>query len=83
MTSLDLFIVVIAMIISFILGAKINYHSKRDENIEINPIKKIKEIKEENEFNEKYKKDQEIYNTVLSNIDNYDGSSVGQKNLPK
>jgi hypothetical protein len=57
--------------------------------ISMNPIEKITEIKEkvqENKELEEYKKKQELESealaTMLDNIENYDGTGAGQKDVP-
>ncbi len=44
----------------------------------INPIKVVEQIKETKEN----KKEQVAYDIMMSNIDNYDGSSLGQRDIP-
>ena len=44
----------------------------------INPIKIVEQIKETKEN----KKEQVAYDIMMSNIDNYDGSSLGPRDIP-
>lgn len=73
------------MIVSFYLGFYLG--SKNSENKEIvlpniNIHKKIKEKKVKRYDNKKREKELEITEINLENIDNYDGSSLGQKDFP-
>ena len=60
------------MIISFLLG----YNLKPR-----NTIKTLKNV-DSKETIEKRVKDEEILQTMLANIDAYDGTGVGQKDIP-
>lgn len=63
-------------IFSFYLGAKITQKVQNNEIIKIpNPLRKIEEIKERNE-------DKKINEINMENINNYDGSAIGQKDIP-
>ena len=70
-------------IISFVIGAIVGQSSRKGRDIVINPIKAIKESK--NESRQKKEEDLRVkqFNTMLSNIDNYDGSGLGQTEIPK
>jgi hypothetical protein len=77
------------MCVSFSLGALmvvIATSQKNDKKLPIklqNPIKLIEEKKENKILEREMKKEQEIYRTIAENIDNYDGTSRGQKKMPK
>ncbi len=45
---------------------------------EVNPVKVVKEIKE----NKELEKEQDVLETILNNIDIYDGTDAGQKEIP-
>ena len=67
----------------FLCGAIVGQKTIKGESVVIpNPIKSIKEHKEIKESIEEYNKEIEAYNTILENIDNYDGTSSGQKEIP-
>lgn len=75
-------IVVISIlnIVCFFVGAKIGQKVANNEPIKLpnmNPVKVIEEYKEAKEN----KEEQERFNTMLDNINNYDGTSLGQKNI--
>ena len=67
--------------VCFFLGAKVGQKVKKDEPIQmpsLNPMKPIRERESrritERELNK--------INVILQNIDNYDGTSLGQKDVP-
>lgn len=70
-------------ILSFVIGAMIGQRAQKGKDITINPVKAIKE--EIKESKEKKQEDLKIrqMNTMLKNIDNYDGSGMGQTEIPK
>lgn len=70
-------------ILSFVIGAMIGQRAQKGKDITINPVKAIKEeIKETKEKKQEDLKIRQI-NTMLKNIDNYDGSGMGQTEIPK
>lgn len=74
------------ILISFITGIKIGVKLRKSETIEIpnlNPIKVIKERKEEKEFIEQQEEEQRQIEVMLANIDAYDGTEIGQRDIPK
>ena len=70
-------------IISFTIGAMVGQRSQKGKDISLNPIKAVKEARQES----KEKKEENLrvkkINTMLSNIDNYDGTGSGQTTIPK
>lgn len=69
-------------ICSFIIGAKVGQKVVRDETIETplkSPFKAVSEAKEERE----HKREQERLQIISDNIDAYDGTSIGQKDIPQ
>jgi hypothetical protein len=69
-------------IVCFITGAKVGQTVSRGETIEtpnINPVKAIREHQARKEA----EKEQNRLETIMSNIDNYDGTSYGQKDVPR
>ena len=64
----------------FLIGAKVGQTVAKGEPVEMpNPVKAIKvhQAKKEAEFQ------QSKVDTILENIDNYDGTGYGQKDVPK
>lgn len=69
------------IIASYTLGLRNGQKLAKRQEItvpNVNPVKVIKEIKETKE-NEK---ERMAYDIMMSNIDNYDGSSLGQIDIP-
>ena len=67
-------------LLAFLVGAKVGQKVVNKEPVElptINPITLYKEHKEKEEMS----KEQEKLNTMLDNINNYDGSSANQKEI--
>ena len=68
----------------FILGTKLGQKVVRGEEIEtpkisaLNPLKMYEEHKEKEEV----KKEREKINTILRNIERYDGTDSGQEDVP-
>lgn len=61
-----------------IVGAKIGQKVNRGEEIILPvPVAKVQSSKDSQE----YKKEQEALDTMLHNIDVYDGTSLGQKDI--
>ena len=66
----------------FFVGAKVGQKVAKGESIEmpsINPIEKIHEIKDKQEA----RKEKSRMDIIMSNIDNYDGTSAGQIDVPR
>lgn len=71
-------------ILSFFIGAKVGQKVVQGEEIEIpHPIKEIREDIREREEERATKKEQELFETLAHNIDVYDGTGLGQKEIPK
>lgn len=80
MTALIILIVGALNVACFLIGAKIGQKVARDETIELpdlNPMKIISDIQQRKEA----AREQREYDTILENIDNYDGTSAGQKDV--
>lgn len=69
-------------IICFYLGARVGQKTSKGEEIklpEVNPAKKFKEYKENKE--EQYEKRK--LEIIMQNIERYDGTSMGQQDVPR
>lgn len=69
-------------ILSFTIGAKVGQKISKGEEIEIklpNPVQKVSEYIEKKET----EKEQNKLEIIAENIDNYDGTGIGQKDIPK
>ena len=76
-----LFLFGIFIIFAYTLGLKNGQKLKNDEEIKIPEINPIKIVRNEIETFEQKKK-QDAYDTMMANIDNYDGTGLGQKDIP-
>lgn len=68
-------------VVCFFVGAKVGQTVAKGETIEapnLNPIEIVREYKEDKE--RRYEQDR--VKTLLENIDRYDGTSIGQKDIP-
>lgn len=72
---MELVIMGVFMCIAFLLG-RLSVSKKVEEIKEIKPVKKIKKK------NDDFKLDEATI-TMLENIDNYDGTSQNQKDVPE
>jgi uncharacterized protein YneF (UPF0154 family) len=67
-------------VMCFIIGAKVGQKVSRDETIELpnlNPMKAIREMQDKKEA----ERVQDKIETIMQNIDNYDGTSAGQRDV--
>jgi hypothetical protein len=72
-------------VVCFILGAKVGQMAARGEPVSVsvpNPISAAIERKERKEEMEEVNREREKIDTILENIDNYDGTPFGQKDVP-
>ena len=69
-------------ILCFMIGVKTAQKVNRDEEVKLPSINPIEIIKEHREAKEA-ELEQERYNTMLENINNYSGDATGQKDLPR
>jgi hypothetical protein len=82
MEALLLLIMGASNIACLVIGAKIGQKVAKDEPIElpkVNPMEKIQEHRERKEA----QKQQEWKEAVLRNIEAYDGTANGQKDVPR
>lgn len=67
-------------LLAFLIGARTAQKANRGEEIELPNINPIKAYQSHVEQKEK-EKEEEAYNTMLENIDNYCGDGLGQKDI--
>lgn len=75
-----IFIVQISSFLMFLMGMYIK--DKGSKNVNLNPIEAIKEKRVEKEKQKGYDLEQRQKQTMIENINNYDGTSIGQKDIP-
>lgn len=69
-------------ILCFFIGAKVGQKVIKGEDIKLpNPIKAIEETKETWEFKKEQEEENERLKIQLENIDNYNGTPLGQKDI--
>ena len=81
MEALTLAIVGVMCIACFVVGAKVGQAASNGEKIESpipNPIKAHKDREARKEAD----REQDRINTIMQNIENYDGTGRGQKEIP-
>lgn len=70
--------ITLSNLICLIVGVKVGAKAYRGEEIKVpNPVQKAQEVKASNAR----KETQETFDTMMYNIDVYDGTSLGQKEL--
>lgn len=71
-------------IVCFFIGAKVGQKVVRGEEVEIpNPVKAVKESVEAYKEDKEAIKEREYYEAIAHNIDVYDGTSIGQMEIPR
>ena len=69
-------------IVCFFVGSKLGQTVAKGEKIDlpsVNPMKKIQEQREKKQA----EKEKNRIDTILRNIDNYDGTGAGQEDVPR
>lgn len=77
------------LLVGFYLGHKTNKTNAVDTNVpkeikvpNLNPIKAYKEHKEKTETDKEMEREIKKYETILANIENYDGTGANQQDVP-
>ena len=83
METYEVIILCAVNLISFVIGAKIGQRSVNGREITFNPIKAIKNDIKDNKINKQEELRKRKIETMLDNIENYDGTGLGQKEIPK
>ena len=69
-------------ILCFMIGAKVGQAVKNGNAVEmptVNPVKIVQKHKEQKEL----RAELDAMQTILNNIDNYNGTSIGQADVPR
>lgn len=69
-------------IFCFMVGAKVGQTVSKGETVNIPSVNPVKAYRE-HEAKKVMKHEQDRLNTILSNLDSYDGTSNGQREVPK
>ena len=75
-----IFIIQISSFLMILFG--MNIKERNNKKINLNPIEAIKEKKKEQDKKEEYKLIQKQKQIMLENINNYNGTPLGQKDIP-
>jgi len=73
-------------IVCFFIGAKVGQTVSKGERIEtpeLNPVKAIKKHQERKAAEKEYEMEQSRIDTIMRNIETYDGTSKGQEDVPR
>ena len=82
MTVLIILTVGALNIVCFFIGAKVGQKVAKGETIETPKVDPLKPIREREE-REAAERERDKISTILSNIENYDGTGRGQKDIPR
>ena len=83
MMILVILVVCIANILCFYIGAKIGQAIIREEDIKLpNPVAAAKEHMQAQREQRKSREEQDQLDVILANIENYDGTGYGQREVP-
>lgn len=83
MTIYEVLILELFNLFCLIVGVSIGQKTSKNKEIRINPVSAIrKDIQEKKEEKKQELKQRQI-DTMLYNIDNYNGDSLGQRDIPK
>jgi hypothetical protein len=84
MSTLEILILIVGIglinVLCFLIGAKTGQKASKGEDItlpNLNPIEAVRE----HEISRQQKKEEDNFNTMLDNIEVYDGTSIGQKDF--
>jgi hypothetical protein len=72
----------IVQAVCFVVGARIGQMMSKGKDIEMpHPIEAMRERREQREAQEEAKMEQDKLNTILNNIEKYDGTGKGQEDV--
>lgn len=84
MSTLEILILIIGIglndVLCFLIGAKTGQKASKGEDITLPKINPIEAVREHEETRQQ-KKEDDNFNTMLENIEVYDGTSIGQKDF--
>ena len=69
------------ILVAYSLGLKNGQRISKNEEVVVPSVNPVKIVSEEIEKHEEKKK-QQAYEIMMSNIDNYDGTGLGQQEIP-
>ena len=84
MSTLEILILIVGIglinVLCFLIGAKTGQKAIKGEDIEIPNLNPIEAVREHEEARQQ-RKEEDNFNTMLENIEVYDGTSLGQKDF--
>ena len=81
-TALIILVVVFGCLACFIAGAKVGQTVSKGEDVELPKLDPMKPIREHQE-RKKAKEEQDRFDVIMKNIDNYDGTPLHQEDVPR
>ena len=69
-------------VVCFLIGAKVGQAASKGEPIELPRFDPLKAIRER-EGRKEAKRERDKYDTIMRNIENYDGTGRGQEDVPR
>ena len=75
-------VMAISNILCFMIGAKVGQAVSKGEKVEIPSVDPVKAVREHKSRKE-YEKVLGEYETVLENVEKYNGTSIGQRDVPR
>ena len=82
MSLTDVVILMLINLLSFVIGAKIGLNVSKKKDITLNPVKMVSDSIETHKEKKVANLEERKLKTMLENIDNYNGTGFGQKNIP-
>jgi hypothetical protein len=82
MDVLVIAVIALSNILCFMIGAKVGQTVSKGGTVVLPSLDPIKAVKEHKAKMEAYKA-QEREEIIMQNIENYDGSSIGQRDVPR
>lgn len=83
MMILVILVVCIANILCFYIGARIGQKIIREEEVTLpNPVKEVQVQMQEYRDKRRAKEEQEQLEVILANVESYDGTGYGQRDVP-
>lgn len=83
METIELLCILAFNLFSFVMGAKIGQMSVKGKEIKVNPVNIIKDEIKETKMTKEESLRKRKFNTMWDNIEKYDGTGLGQKQIPR
>ena len=84
MSTLEILILIVGIglinVLCFLIGAKTGQKAVKGEDITLPNLNPIEAVREHEEARQQ-RKEEDNFNTMLENIEVYDGTSIGQKDF--